>query len=352
MNKQMLKWILGELDEAVLLNLAVVTATKVKGFREINKSNIKLVKPQILNELQKPTKAARLNGGLRHYIIKTQQEDDIKSLRQKNQEELTELIMSNTYTLSDVLIMLITGDDKEYQLELAERLFTSMFQEGNNLVQVESSMDETTDGNEDIFAAQAEIAAEAEKKIQKLEEQFLKEKEKNRDLQTIIDELRAKRKTESQEWRKERKTYTDEIKGLKSELETKGTKLEQHEVLINRLKGEIDSLNQQLLHSSIPILDTIFAQTEQLQPHKKPRVILLGELIPSSIMNTPKLNIELITNSQLEDFLKQDVQADEIWMLSFQISPQKQRKVRNAIEHNKYIEFATIPELQTYINKR
>jgi hypothetical protein len=47
-------------------------------------------------------------------------------------------------------------------------------------------------------------------------------------------------------------------------------------------------------------------------------------------LNHAKIDIELVTNSQIEDFLQQGQVADEIWMLTFQISPKKQRKVRNS----------------------
>ena len=259
----MLKWILSQLDDTVILNLAAATNTKVKGFREITKSNLKLVKPQIMNELQKPTKTVRLKSGLLRYVTEKLEEDDIKSLREKNEQELREAIENDTYSLLDVCIALITGDEEEQRPELAEQLFTSLYEEENSAEQPEEP--ENTDAKDEQLAA---IEAEYTKKLEKLEEQLVKEKEKNRIHQDTIDELRAKRKAESQEWRKERNEYADQINVLTSKLEQKQAELEKQLEENSRLTDEGNIFKQQIkeltdkLENSKPVLISTLMQNK------------------------------------------------------------------------------------------
>lgn len=165
----MLKWILTQLDDATLITLSTATATKIKGFREITKSNLKLTKPQILTELQKPTKAVRLRDGLRRYVEKKLTEDDITSLRERTQEELEELISNGSHALLDVLIVLMTGEDEEQQLvlaDVADQLFTALSPGDNGAKQDDSPATEEAASEDGDTAAdsgvQAAIAAEAQ----------------------------------------------------------------------------------------------------------------------------------------------------------------------------------------------
>src|SRR5690606_26288067 len=187
---------------------------------------------------------------------------------------------------------------------------------------------------------------------------------KNKKLQSTVDELRAKRKTESHEWRKERSELTESLNAITSELERQKADLEKKTADYDSLSDECNSMKEQIkeltdrLEQRKPVLLSTLLQnnaaTEAVQepPMKSNKVILLGETIPSSILKNTKVDIELIANQQIEDFLKAELRVDEIWMLTFQISPQKQRKVRHAFTPEQLIEFATIPELQTYINTR
>jgi DNA repair exonuclease SbcCD ATPase subunit len=216
---------------------------------------------------------------------------------------------------------------------------------------------EHQEANKEHWAA---IEAEYVQKIKKLEELVAKEKETNQFLQDNIDELRMKRKTESKEWRKERTEYANQIKELTTEIQRIKTEYEQliedHKKVTeerNRLTQQIKELTKKLEKSKSVL--TIHPKNEpepQQPPARTNKVILLGESIPSSSIVRAKFDIELVTNSQIEDFLQQGQTADEIWMLTFQISPQKQRKVRNAVGQDQLIEFTTILELLSYINTR
>lgn len=129
MNKVMMKWVLTQQEEAILYDLAIATACKVKGFREITRNNIKQIRPQVINELLKKTKAVRLKKGLREHINKMLTENVVKDLRLKNQDELLGLIATKKLRMADVLVALVTGETE--QATLAESLFASIRDQGN-----------------------------------------------------------------------------------------------------------------------------------------------------------------------------------------------------------------------------
>jgi hypothetical protein len=352
----MLKWIFSQLDDTVLFDLANKTNVKVRGFRNITLSNLRIVKPQVVNEMQNPKKAIRLKSGLQQYLHKKFNEEEIKSLRSSNEQELKAAIANNKYVVVDVCIALITGEAEEQRHELAEQLYLSWSQKESGDAQVEKP--EHQEAKEEQWAAKE---AEYIQKLRELEEKVTKEKETNQYLQDMIDELRMKRKSESKEWRKERAEYANQLKQLTSEIQQIKTEYEQLIEKNKKVTEERNKLTQQIKEITKKLeISKLVHSHFLIEPAPKPqqplvrtkKVILLGESIPSSIMNRAKFDIELVTNSLIEDFLQQGQTADEIWMLTFQISPQKQRKVRNAIGHEQLIQFSTILELQSYINTK
>jgi len=354
-NKTILKWILTQQEAAVLYDLATATACKVKGFREITRNNIKQVRPQVMNELQKTTKAARVRLELRKHIDNKLTEEVVKDLRAKNQEELLELIHTKNYSLADILIILVTGD--EDQSALADALFTSISEQGS-LAQYEPQADSIQEQAEEP-AAMETTAPSSEPLVRELEEQLFQERDKVIQLDAALKELREKRKIEVQEWKKERKTYTEEIKKLATELDDASKQGMEQEAVIIGLKAEVAKLEAEVkglakqaeTKTKTPEAGQTLTQVVHLAPNKM-KVVLLGEDVNESILNTPKFEVELVGNSQIEDFLQRGSHAEQIWMLSFQISPSKQRKLRNAYTGSNFKEFATLVDLQSYINKR
>ncbi|WP_339818784.1 hypothetical protein MKZ15_23775 [Paenibacillus sp. FSL R7-0216] len=353
MNKLMMKWVLTEQEDAVLYDLASTTACKVKGFREITRNNIKQIRPQVVNELQKGTKAVKLKKELQKHINEMLTEEVVTDLRVKNSEELKGLIDNKKYKLADVLLALITGEAE--QVVLAESLFNST-SEQRNLSQYEPQTDSISDLQKEHKIIEKDTRF-ADTFILELEEQLSKEKDKSCQLEKTLKELREKRKAEIQEWKKERKRFIEEIKTLNTEVENKNKQITEHKDAIDRLRGEVDELQVEIRDLTKQVeMKTTRANKLPAQPvnptTNKMKVVLLGENINESLLQTPRYAVELVGNNQVEDFLHQESQADEIWMLSFQISPPKQRKLRNAFPNNNIKEFATLVELQAHINKR
>lgn len=349
----MVKWVLTEQEDAILYDLATATACKVKGFREITRNNIKQIRPQVINELQKTTKAVRLKKELQKHINKVLGEDAVKDLRVKNQEELLKLIDTKKYSLEDVILALMTGEVE--QTVFAETLFTSI-SEQENLDQYEHQTDLNPEPEEEPETIEID-APPGEQYIRELEEQLSREKDKSVQLDTTLKELREKRKAEVQEWKKERKTYIEDIKTLKTEVEKKIEQVMKQDAIIVKLRAEVADLQVEV-NSLAKQVETKTAEANKLltQPVNpvlnKMKVVLLGEDVNRSLLQTPKYAVELVGNSQIDEFLQHGTEAEEIWMLSFQISPPKQRKLRNAFTDNNFKEFATLIELQAYINKR
>ncbi|MFX3633234.1 MAG: hypothetical protein ACE3L7_15220 [Candidatus Pristimantibacillus sp.] len=353
MNKILVKWVLTQQEEMVLYDLATVTACKVKGFREITRNNIKQIRPHVINELQKTTKTVRLKTELRKHINKVLTEGVVKDLQVKNQEELLELIDTKKYSLADVVIALITGEAE--QAVLAETLFTSILEQ-ESLVQYEPQTNSIPEqGGEPV--TKETVAHPSEPFIRELEEILSHEKDKAVQLGLALKELREKRKSEVQEWKKERKAYIEEIKSLKTEVENERKQVVEQETIIVGLMDKMAKLQEEV-KSFTKQVETKTAETNKplTQPVNptlnKTNVVLLGEGVNESILQTSKYAVELVGNSQIEDFLQCGIQAEEIWMLSFQISPSKQRKLRNAFTDNNFKEFATLVELQAHINKK
>lgn len=352
-NKVMVKWVLTEQEETVLYDLATATDCKVKGFREITRNNIKQIRLQVIKELQKTTKAVGLKTELQKHINKRLTEEIVKDLRVKNQEELLAIIDTKKYSLSDVILALMTGEVE--QAVLAEALFTSISEQENH-----AQYEPKTDSNPEMGEEPATIetaAPLASPFIRELEEQLSQEKDKVVQLDAILKELREKRKEEVQEWKKERKTYTEGIKTLEIEVENKRKQVMELEAVIVGLRAEVTELQVEVksltkqVETKTSEANKLLTQPDNSIPNKM-KVVLLGEEVNESFLHTPKYAVKLVGNGEIEDFLQCGSQAEEIWMLSFQISPPKQRKLRKAFTNNNFKEFATLVELQAYINKR
>ncbi|GFN32956.1 hypothetical protein [Paenibacillus xylaniclasticus] len=353
MNKAMMKWVLTQQEPAALYDLANVTDCKVKGFREITRANIKQVRSQVIHELQKPAKTVKLKVGLYQQVLNTLTEEVVKELREKKQDELLELIDTKKYSPADVLLALITGEAE--QLALAEALFQTI-SEQETMAENEPQADSQHDQEKEQAVIET-AAPSLEPIVRELEEQLAQAKDKAAQLEAALKELREKRKTEAQEWKKERKGYTEEIKALRTELEHTSGQAAWQEAVIAKLQAEVIQLQEEVTslteQAEMKTAEIIQPPAQPASPTLSPmKVVLVGEYINESILDTPKFDIELVSNNQIEDLLRRSVEAEEIWMLSFQISPSKQRRLRNACKDNSFKEFATLVELQSYINKK
>ncbi len=357
MNKAMLKWVLAQQEEAVLYDLAIATNCKVKGFREITRNNIKQIRPQVMNELQKTTKVMRLKAGLRKHINQCLTEEAVKDIRKLNRDELLELVNTGKYSLINILLALTTGEVEDS--EEAEALFAFISDSGN-LARYEPQTGIVQNQGEEPASIETAVPA-MESIIRDLEERLSQEKLKAVKLDEVMKELREKRKAEVQEWKKERKTHTEEIKALKIELENKEKQITEQADDIAGLKEEVSNLQEEvkrliteLKTKTVDAANLISPQDQQianLTPSPK-KVVLLGEGVHESFLHTPQYDVELVGNGQIEDFLQRESHSEEIWMLSFQISPPKQRKLKSVLKEKTIKEFLTLVELQSYLNKR
>ncbi|MBG9794045.1 hypothetical protein ABD76_16650 [Paenibacillus dendritiformis] len=334
MNRQMMRWILQQMEESVLIEWAGSDKITIDGFRtrKFNK-NIKIVKINLINKL---IAKGKLFDHMKEYIEKMFPREKISEICNMGEQELFHLYHDVPFEFS--LMMLITRPETDFA-EKANRLF-ELIRNQNHLVdrKMSSSLEEKGDDSELLLV---------EEKLRKLDEKLKQEREKITQYEKTIKELREKRKEESKEWKKQRTTYMEEIGALKRELGTKNEAMEQQKQEMQELYFKLDQMQAQL--SQVASSSDYSAHENGTSGSSRRKVALLGDEIKKSIIDTSKFEIKQITNSQVEDFLRHESNSDEIWMLTFQIAPKKQRKVRSVYQGTKLIEFGTIDQLQAYL---
>jgi hypothetical protein len=351
-------WILNELDETYLLMFVNATGIKINGFREISPNNIKQNKSKIISELLEPRKFPKTKSLLIKYIEKIYDQEKIEQIKLLPLTDLESNIRDKEHQLVNILIVLIfCGEQREHSI--ARDLY-------NSILQDTASTAEDVPGRlikksgQTLSPEKEQVSFE--KKISDLEKKNYELSKKNTEYQTELHELKAQQKKEQQEWKKNKKLSSDEIKEMNKVLEGYQMELKEHEANLVNAHLEISKLKSELTEKDKTIKETLeVAESEKEKTtrqfiqnieNKSYKIAILGQININTLKKSEHVEFQVIHDEEINYLIDNKTGFQEFWMVSFQFSPQKQKKIRNAFQNEKFFAFSNIEQIQEYMRKK
>ncbi|MBB6451605.1 uncharacterized protein YlxW (UPF0749 family) [Salirhabdus euzebyi] len=328
MNRKDWKNVLSSLSNDELIEMIGIWDLKVKGFRNINKDNIKVVRKMAINEALK-IKKLNLIKSFYNMIGEGERSDENSNEKCIRDFTLSELMESywNGKELHILLGVLFSSEEEEHHL-LAKKFIEKLLNE-SNLESIEDFIIQE-EADEDSDNQSTNSTADIEKMYEKVEAKNNKLQKQISDWEQQYTKLKKEYKEEKQAWIKEKAQLQQVIGNEKSNLEKEikeyihiTEEKEKLEEEVKTLKAEVAHLHARLLNYNNEVAATV-SDTKTNEPIL--HVLMIGDpknkIIESS--NNPKLSI-LDPNNAIDKI--EDFDFGEIWILEYLVSPSVKKRI-------------------------
>ncbi|BCB02142.1 hypothetical protein [Bacillus sp. KH172YL63] len=359
MEREKWKEVFSSLSDEELVEMIGIWDLKVKGFRNINKDNIKVVRKMAITEALK-VKNLKLIKGFYNVMAKSDSDEEDKtekSIRDLTLEELIESY-SNGKELHILLGGLISSEEEKHH-QTAEKFISEILNENKvkSLEELTLNEDSVGGSEEDPNKENKSVNSDLEKKFEKVELKNQKLQKQNNEWEQKYINLKKEYKEEKQLWIKEKAQLQHEMGKEKSDLEKQigefeSLRMENRKLQeeIKELKAEKAHLHAQMLNSHKEVaLATTVSEKYEVENNGITQVLMIGDpknkIIKSS--NNPKLCVHE-PNGAIEKIDSNNF--DEIWILEYLVSPQMKRRIMKKYK-DKVRSFKDFTTLRNFLEK-
>jgi chromosome segregation ATPase len=353
MEREQWKEVLSTLSDEELVEMIGVWNLKVKGFRSINRDNIKVSRKMAIAEALKFKNLKRIKSFYNMFGESDigKEDETEKSIRDYTLNELMDSY-SNGKELHILLGVLFSSEEEKHHI--AAKSFIEELLNENNVQSLENLI---LKGNsdEETNVQSNSVTNDLEGRIEKIQLKNQKLQKQINDWEQQYINLKKEYKEEKQSWIKEKAQLQQEIGNEKSSLEKqikglepikqKNRKLQEE---INELKAEKAHLHAQLLNSHKEVAVTV-SEKNEYESKAITQVLMIGDpknkIIEST--NNPKLSV-LDPKKAVEKI--DSFEFNEIWILEYLVSPPVKRKIMKKYK-DKVRRFKDFTTVRNYLEK-
>ncbi|SMO77329.1 hypothetical protein [Melghirimyces algeriensis] len=354
MKKDICKWILNTLSDEDLAGLTQTMNIKLDGFRQIHPEHVKRLRPRLIHQMLKPSNL-KLAG------LMAESEGDFDKIRHMNRQTLYDRMAQGEMKPSLVLTALITSSEAEHQT-LAESLYEELSKSGHlekwqhqykHLIAEYDTEELDSQSYKEQMIQLKQEAEQATKKVKKTEKKWSERYQRlQKETQKLTNDLHR--------LKEENKKLMRSIQQTKQELQQRDKELAEQREKDFKNKKKLDQLKEKM--------SVLEEENRELRKRKKgtepeshstsfsvqtgKRIVILGNPKNSKINQQLKQFPSLIVDSsEIESIFEENKlqTSDQIWLLTYNTSPQKQYLVRTHVEEKNLKEFSNFQSLYNHL---
>ncbi|WP_026676301.1 hypothetical protein [Fictibacillus gelatini] len=349
--KAVWKWIFAHMDANDLAYLAEDTNLQLKGFRKKTlQKNVVFMKPQIIKGFLESKGLQKVKKSIRDHVKECK---ECSAYLQMKEEELAKLMESEEKRIGLLKVLLASEDEKKQKAgkKLFYECIANEQEHGIKVDEPEEVADEEVHALKKTIKDQEVKLNKKEKKIAELQQQLSKKenewKKEKAKWEKERKELQKMVQSKSEEFKKLGESYADKLahleKSYKEKLANAKNQIEGYKLEMDHIKEQYKALKMATEEAA--------AGTANGQVASK-HIALIGNAKNWSMH--PNHQLTLIGSEQLDEWLESEEswdEYDEVWLLKYDITPGRFRKLKNQIEKGHLKEFQTMNALAKYVDQ-
>lgn len=352
MDKEIWKKVFSTIPNSNLIQFIHEMKIQVKGFREINSGNIKVVRKRVINEMLKPKMLISI---VKSFESASESEDSENQQKKTRVRDASVSELLELYEEGGELHMILGGlycskDDLDHaKAEEFERALLTKY----GVKSLEKLID-AEEGENDRSNETNQDKTDWKKKWGKTDAAVKNLKQIIEELENKNSQLRLESRNEKQNWIREKsmlqqsaaneRTETKKYQDLCDQMEAENKKLKEE---IKRLKSENNDLHARLLCSRTNVAGNSHGN-EGSQEEEERHVLLIGDPKNRTITESKNPTFEI---TGAKDSLEKDLDSyREVWMLDYLVPLQIKRKIMERTG-GKVKEFQNYILLKSYMER-